>query len=122
MCLEYLCKDDRKWKHWDLWGEEMGLRNQWEKGISQHALWTMHFEQGKRITFLKIKLRLYHIKIKGMTWVVVERLGLWTFMAKDLGLIQFGELRSHNAWCRQKNNNKVMIDPVSEQRRKLTTR
>ena len=43
-------------------------------------------------------------------------------MAKDLGLIQFGELRSHNAWCRQKNNNKVMIDPVSEQRRKLTTR
>ena len=54
--------------------------------------------------------------------MVVERLGLWTFMAKDLGLIQFGELRSHNAWCRQKNNNKVMIDPVSEQRRKLTTR
>ena len=43
-------------------------------------------------------------------------------MAKDLGLIQFGELRSHNAWCCQKNNNKVTIDPVSEQRRKLTTR
>ena len=30
MRLEYLCQDDRKWEHWYLWGEGMGLRNQRE--------------------------------------------------------------------------------------------
>ena len=67
MCLEYLCKDDMKWEHCYLWGVEVGLRNQREKGISLHALWTIHFEQCKHITFLKIKLKLYNIKVKVMT-------------------------------------------------------
>ena len=50
-----------------------------------------------------------------MAWVAVERLGLWPFMAKDLGLIQFRGLRSHNMRGAAKTNNKVMIDPVNEQ-------
>ena len=113
MCLENLYKDDRKLEHCYLW--EVGLKNQWEKGISLLALWIINFEQCKHITFLKIKLKLYNITIKVMAWVAVERLGLWPFMAKDLGLIQFRGLRSHNMRGAAKTNNKVMIDPVNEQ-------